>query len=280
MKVLDKKDFPKLLLEIPDVPEKLYLRGTLPKKEAKLLAVVGSRQYSDYGKKVCESLIEELAPYNISIVSGLALGIDSIAHKKALSVGLHTVAVPGSGIDDSVIYPKSHLNLAREIESNGGALVSEFDPKMEAASYTFPKRNRIVAGLSHAVLIIEAAERSGTLITARLAMEYNRDVLTVPGSIYSTKSYGPHSLLRNGAALIESGADIVEALGLSLLSKKKRAPLTSKEKMLYQELAQPLSREDVIDKSNLSIEEIDLLISTMELKGVIEIKLGKIQRTK
>jgi DNA processing protein len=251
----------------------------MPKSDTKLLAVVGSRQYSDYGKMVCETLIEELAPYNISIVSGLALGIDSIAHRKAMEVGLHTIAIPGSGLDDSVIYPKSHLNLAKDIEKNG-ALLSEFEPTTSAATYTFPKRNRIIAGISHATLVIEAAPRSGTLITARLAMEYNRDVLTVPGSIYSRKSFGPHSLIKNGAALIQSGADIVEILGLEIAPTKKKIPLTAMENILYIELSTSISKDELIEKSKLSIEEIDLLLSTLELKGAIETKLGKIRHKK
>ena len=191
-----------LLGQIPDAPKSLFFKGTPAPKDATFLAVVGSRQYTDYGKRVCEKLIRELAGYNISIVSGLALGIDSIAHKAALDVGLHTIAVPGSGLSSNVLYPSSHRNLAERIVKNGGLLLSELDPETRAAPYTFPKRNRVIIGLSHGVLIIEAKKKSGTMISARLASEYNRDVLTVPHSIYSTKAEGPHYLLKNGAGLI------------------------------------------------------------------------------
>jgi len=274
------EDYPPLLLEIPDGPKELYYRGTLPERDATLLTMVGSRGYSQYGKDVCEKLIEELAGYNISIVSGLALGLDSIAHKKALDVGLHTIAVPGSGLDESVLYPRSHRYLAKQIVSSGGALISEFEPKMKAALYTFPKRNRIMAGMSQAVLIIEASQRSGTLITARLAMEYNRDVLTVPGPIHSNKSYGPHHLIKNGAALIENGKDIVETLEIEPQKQecRKEYSLSRAEDLIYQALSSPVSKEDLMNSIGLPITDLNITLSVLELKGLVKIRLGKIHR--
>ena len=196
--IISKEKIPALLKEIPKPPKKLYVRGTLPSLELKWLAVVGSRACSTYGRQVVRHLISALTGYPIVIVSGLAYGIDAEAHKAALDAGLLTVAIPGSGVDDRVLYPRAHVNLAKEILKAGGALVSEFEPLQKAADYTFPQRNRIMAGISHATLVIEAKEKSGSLITARLATDYNRELLVVPGSIFSEESKGTHQFLKLG----------------------------------------------------------------------------------
>ncbi len=211
---LTKKQFPPLLNEIPDPPEKLFLRGALPKKNTKLLCVVGSRIATPYGQSVAFKLIEGLSGSNVAIVSGLALGIDAIAHKSALKAKLKTIAVPGSGLDDNVIYPASNRTLARTILESGGALLSEFEPSFKATPWSFPQRNRVMAGMSHATLVIEATERSGTLITSRLALDYNRDVLTVYGSIFQESTFGPHYLIKNGAIPVRNSDDILEVFGL------------------------------------------------------------------
>jgi len=201
-----------LLKEIPDPPETVYVRGKLPDADTTYLSVVGSRNCTPYGMKVVDNLISSLSGHNICIVSGLALGIDACAHRVALEAGLHTIAVPGSGIDDSVLYPKTNQGLAKEILESGGALLSEFEPTFRATKWSFPKRNRIMAGMSHAVLLIEAAEKSGTLITARMAADYNRDVLVVPGDIFSPQSHGTHQFLKLGAIPVTSAEDILDAL--------------------------------------------------------------------
>src|SRR3989338_991505 len=149
-----KGDYPPQLLEIPQVPEELFVRGTLPQDDALLLCVVGSRKHTEYWKEVCEKILSELRGFPIVIVSGLALGIDAIAHRAALKAGLKTIAVPGSGLSPSVLYPRSHNSLAKEIVKRGGALLSEFEPDTPAAPWTFPRRNRIMAGLADAVLVI------------------------------------------------------------------------------------------------------------------------------
>jgi len=278
---LSESKFPELLKEIPDKPKNLYIRGSLPSPETKLLAVVGSRRYTRYGRDVCEKLVSSLAPYDISIVSGLALGIDSIAHRAALSANIKTIAIPGSGLDDSVLYPSSHRNLAQQILKEGGTLLSEFPPLTKAAPYTFPKRNRIIAGMSHGVLIIEATERSGTLITARLGMEYNREILTVPGSIYSTNTFGPHNLIKVGATPVTCTDDILEALNVTKIEKKPQKSLkslSSTEKSLYKLLGEPQDKKELFDKINAPIHEINMTLSAMEIKGLIEERLGKIHR--
>src|SRR5690606_14344128 len=176
IRALSFEEFPPLLKEIPDAPEKLFHAGAAIREENALLAVVGSRKYTEYGKRATEAIIAGLAGMNVTIVSGLALGIDAIAHRSALKAGLQTIAVPGSGLDPDHIYPGAHRGLASEILKKGGSLLSELEPTAAVFPSNFPRRNRIMAGMSHATLVIEAAPRSGTLITARLALEYNREV--------------------------------------------------------------------------------------------------------
>ena len=191
------QEIPPILKEIPQPPKFLYSVGQLPdwQKEI-LLCVVGSRKYSAYGHDAIEKIILGLTGYPITIVSGLALGIDTLAHQFALSAGLKTLAWPGSGLNPKVIYPSTNYRLAEKILIEGGCLLSEYEPNQPATLYTFPRRNRLMAGLAKATLIIEAGAKSGTLITARLATEYNRDVLAVPGSIFSPNSYGSNWLIR------------------------------------------------------------------------------------
>jgi DNA processing protein len=263
-----------------DPPKTLYLKGTLPKSSTKLLCIVGSRRHSPYGKDVCESLIRGLRGYDIAIVSGLALGIDTIAHKTALEVGLKTIAIPGSGLDDSVLYPRMNRLLAKDIVSSGGALLSEFEPKFKATPYSFPQRNRIMAGISNSTLVIEAGEKSGTLITARLAMEYNRDVLAVPSSIFSKLSYGPHMLIRNGAVPVTKSDDILEVFGIKNNEQKKEQEqnLGVEEKRVLQLLQHPIPREELLNTIGLPIKEANILLSSMEIKGLIVEKLGELRQ--
>ncbi|MBU1292945.1 DNA-processing protein DprA [Patescibacteria group bacterium] len=215
MRQLAPRDYPKKLREIPHVPERLWLRGALPPDGHLLLAVVGSRSLSPYGKEVCEMLLKGLSGYPISIVSGLALGADACAHQAALATGLHTIAIPGSGLNDSVIAPRTNFPLAKEILRAGGALLSEQEPDHTPYPSDFPSRNRIMVGMSDAVLVIEAGERSGTLITARLATEYNRDLLCVPHRIGDPNGVGANQFIRLGAELVTEPQHILEALGLA-----------------------------------------------------------------
>jgi DNA processing protein len=269
------------LCEITDPPAELYLQGVLPKKDNKILCVVGSRKFSTYGKEACESIIAGLAGYPITIVSGLALGIDSIAHKAALSAGLQTLAVPGSGLDPKVLYPRSNLVLAEKILEAGGGILSEFDPLFRATPYSFPQRNRIMAGLSHAVLIIEAELKSGTLITSKFATEYNRDVFAVPGSIFSKTSDGPHMLIRLGATPIRSGKDILEAFGFdtqeSLPFEQRYADTSTDEMKVITLLSSPCSKDDLIRSLDMPVRDANTLLSMMEIKGMISDRGGEIR---
>lgn len=280
---LNFEEFPPQLLEIPQPPKTLYLTGILPPEETILLTVVGSRKYTSYGKMACEKIILGLAGYPIAIVSGLALGIDTIAHRAAMEAGLKTIAVPGSGLGERELYPASNLTLAKEIVARGGALLSEFPPDFRATQWSFPERNRIMAGLSRGVLIVEAGEKSGTLITARLALEYNRDVYAIPGSIFSDSASGGNTLIKRGATPVTSSADLLAALGFETTQENFAAQTkenANQEELLVLELLQePLPRDAIIQALNRPTHEINMLLSVMELKGLIKEQLGCIYKT-
>ena len=266
------EDFPVGFAEIPHPPEKLYARGSLPATDLTLLSVVGSRKYSTYGKQVVAELIAGLRDYPIGIVSGLALGIDSLAHQAALDNNLYTLAIPGGGLSDEVLYPASHKALAYQILEAGGGLLSEFAPTFKATRWSFPQRNRLVAGISQATLLIEAEEKSGTLITARLTADYNRELLVVPGSIFSKTSQGTHQFLKLGATPVTSGADILDALNVAVAERNYTAPsptLTATEENVINILREPTHRDELIRKLELSTADAGELLMTMELNGHI-----------
>lgn len=274
--------FPPLLTEIPDPPETLYCRGTLPDPSAySYLTVVGTRKHTTYGASACELIIRELAGSPVAIVSGLALGIDAVAHAAALDAGLPTVAVPGSGLDTSVLYPATNRGLAERIEAAGGALLSEFPPETRARPEFFPQRNRIMAGLAEATLVIEAAPRSGTLITARLATDYNRDVCAVPGPIFSETSHGANALIKDGAAMITSGADIREVLAIpgSAPAHDPSPDLhTDTEHRVYAMLAEPCTRDALVAQLDMDTATANACISDMEIRGIISESNGFLYR--
>ena len=279
---LEKKEFPKALLEIPQPPEDLWIIGDLPKEELTYLSVVGSRKFTSYGKESCEKIITGLKGYPIAIVSGFAIGIDTIAHKKAMQMGLKTIVFPGSGLSDEAIYPKTNVRLMREVIENGGCLISEFEPDFKATQWSFPMRNRLMAGISRAVLIIEAEEKSGTLITARLTTEYNRDLLVVPGSIFSANSKGTNRLLHQGATPVTCAEDVLEALGFEQEKdeeKQKRLfeDLSPEEKKIADLLREPISRDDLIRAMKMPIPTANALLSIMEIKGLIKEEMGEIR---
>jgi DNA processing protein len=281
IKKLEQKEYPELLKEINDPPKQLFLKGELPPDNMKYLCIVGSRKYSPYGKEVCKTLIDGLRGYNVVIVSGLALGIDAIAHEAALEAGLITIAIPGSGLGEKALHPSANRNLAKRILEAGGALISEFEEDFKATLWSFPQRNRIMAGMSHAVLIIEAEEKSGTLITSKFATEYNRDVLTVPASIFSGNSYGPHMLLRLGATPIRNSNDILEALGFNTKKEKQQIleleNLSEKEQKVIEVLNTPMSRDELITELDFPIQEINVTLSAMEIKGIIKERMGEMR---
>ena len=284
IKKLAKSKFPKALLEIPQPPKDLWIIGELPPANLIYLCVVGSRRFTSYGKEACEKIIAGLKSYPIVIVSGFAMGIDTIAHKKAMQVGLPTLVFPGSGLSDSAMYPKSNVRLMREVVEKGGCLISEFEPEFKATQWSFPMRNRLMAGISKAVLIIEAEEKSGTLITARLTTEYNRDLLVVPGSIFSSNSKGTNRLLHQGATPITCSEDVLEALGFEIPKDEEKQArlfldLSPEEKIVVGILREPTSRDDLIRSLKMSTPTGNALLSIMEIKGLIKEELGEIRLT-
>ena len=258
------------LTHIPDPPETLYYQGNLPGSHLALLTVVGSRQYSSYGKQVVTELIAGLAQYPIGIISGLARGIDGLAHEAALHAGLYTLAIPGSGLGRSVLYPARHRGLAEQILQAGGGLLSELPPNTRAARWTFPQRNRVMAGLAQATLLIEAAEKSGTLITARLCVEYDRELLVTPGNIFSPLSYGTHQFLKLGATPVTTSADIVSALQLEHTAPDEQPlQLTRTEAAVFDALQEPVPIDVIIKRTDYTEREVSTALMALEMKSYI-----------
>lgn len=284
IRTLKPEHYPEALKEIPSPPEEIYYAGELINGEDTIfLGVVGTRKFSNYGKDACEKIIGGLAGYNIVIVSGLALGIDSIAHRAALDSGLRTIAIPGSGLADKVLHPHSNLKLAQEIVENGGCLMSEFPPDYPAGLHTFPQRNRIIAGLSRAVLVIEAPEKSGALITSAFALDFNRDVFAVPGSIFNENSKGTNRLIRMGATPITGAEDILDAFELAQPGENLKINLedgsfSPLEKEILSALLEPIAKDDLIRKIGRPAPEINSALTMMQLNGIIKESGGEIRR--
>jgi len=221
-----------------------------------------------------------LAEYKIVIVSGLAIGIDAISHKTAISNNMKTIAVLGSGLSDEVLYPRQNLRLSREIVEKDGCVISEYPYAMKAGLHTFPQRNRIVAGLSKGTFVIEAPEKSGALITANFAVDYNRDVFALPGSIFSENSKGTNNLIKTGAAPITSSEDILRLLGFEIeTAEKEKIALSPLEEKIISALTEPMPRDELIRKTGLTAKEINPTLSILEIRGIIKESGGEIYRT-
>ncbi len=261
--------YPKLLREIHRPPARLYVHGKLI--DVPLVAIVGSRRPTEYGRTATYRLASELAAAGMGIVSGLALGIDTVAHQAALAAGGYTVAVLGSGL--SSIYPASNRTLAKRIVESGGAVITEQEPEMPALRHHFPARNRIIAGMSRGVIVTEAAENSGSLITARDARDENREVMAVPGNITSSLSAGSNSLLLAGAHPILKAQDVLNGLGLSspALPRAESLPASKEEAVLLELLGQGISSShELIGRSGLSASQFAQVISLMEINGKVK----------
>ena len=277
---LTPEKFPTLLKEINDPPKELYIQGPYPSETNKFLTVVGSRRISPYGKVACEKLISGLRGYPVVIISGLAMGTDAAAHESAIENNLATIAVPGSGLDPRVLYPRTNVRLAEKILEKGGCLLSEYAPDFQATPWSFPRRNRIMAGLAHATFVIEAEKKSGTLITSKLATEYNRDVLALPGPITSSLSEGPNMLIRLGATPITSSENILEVLGFKVEEKKEKdfSDCTEEEKMILDALASPISRDSLIRLLGWPAHKTNITLASLELNGYIAEEMGEIRK--
>ena len=272
----------KYFSNFPSPPTELFIRGKFPdESHLVFLTIVGARHHSIYGKETCEYLIKGLRGYPIVIVSGLAIGIDAIAHQAALDAGLLTISFPGSGLGENVLYPNNNRNLAREILKHGGCLLSEYPEYYSSKDWMFPRRNRLMAGISRATLIIEATHKSGSRITTKLATDFNRDVLAVPGSILDKLSEAPNELIRMGAIPITSSQDILEALGFAITETPPAdlfSQCTNQESDVLKLLGSPKLRGDIIRELDLPTAEVNSLLSQMEIKGLIKESGGAMQR--
>lgn len=269
------KEYPKVLKEISNAPKQLFVRGELPKNDDMNFAIVGTRAATEYGKTLAFKIAKELSELGFNIVSGMALGIDTQAHLGALAGNGKTVAVLGSGIDDNSIYPQENLRLAKKIIENNGAVISEYDPELKPEIWYFPERNRIISGLSRGVLVVEAPEKSGTLITVKLALEQNREVFAIPGSIFSKNSIGTNKLIKSGAKLVTSVDDILEELNLTDLKSEKTKTeinnLTGDEKIILNIIEkEPIQVDKICEISKITIGKILSIISILEIRGIIK----------
>ena len=291
VRVISQQDesYPELLKNIPDAPLLLYWKGVLEKVDNLAVAIVGSRKASVYGLNIAGRFAEELSEFGISVISGMARGIDTIAHKGALSKKGSTVAVLGSGLAN--IYPKENTKLFHQITETG-AVISEFPMSTDPISFNFPRRNRIISGMSLGIIVVEAFERSGALITSRLALEQGREVFALPGNINSPGAKGTNKLIREGAKLITSLQDVLEELkpqmqGYLELEKKedvkekvtisKPLPdLSVKEEKVYEILSEePVHIDMLVHQSAMSISELSSVILGLELQNLIKLLPGK-----
>ncbi|MBI4186695.1 MAG: DNA-protecting protein DprA [Chloroflexi bacterium] len=266
------QDYPSRLKEIYDYPPVIYVRGSLLPEDEWCLAVVGTRRATVYGRQVAEEIVADLARSKITIASGLARGIDSVAHRAALDAGGRSIAVFACGLD--IVYPGENADLARQIIQRG-ALVSEYPLGTKPKAENFPRRNRILSGLSLGVLIIEAGDTSGAMITARLALEQNREVFAVPGSILSPASRGTNLLIQEGAKLVRDYADILEELNLTAVAHqiemKEIIPSSDTEALLLKQLsAEPTHIDEVCRSTGLPAPTISSTLAMMELKGLVK----------
>ncbi len=269
--------YPKLLREIPDHPLILYVRGNFDWSSLEhkpLVAIVGSRKFTPYGEQVALRLSHDLAEAGVIVVSGLAFGIDKKAHEGSLDASGETFAVLGGGLIDKDIAPRSHVTLAEKIMKSG-ALISEYPPHTEIMPGNFPARNRIIAGLIQGIIVIEAAEKSGSLITATLALEYNRDVFAVPGSIFSPVSQGTHALIKRGAKLVTHVQDILEELRLvtDTVTDNSTRPLlelNETEQLIFTKLSHDHQEiRSLLQATTLPIGELQATLTLLEIKGLV-----------
>ncbi len=280
-------NFPVLLGEISDAPEVLFYRGTMEKRDERAIAIIGSRRETRYGREQAFKIARDLAQNGITVVSGLAYGIDTAAHLGALEGGGRTIAVLGSGLN--CVYPKDNVPLAERIAGSGGAVISELPPDAEPLAYHFPVRNRIVSGLAHGVLLVEAREKSGTMITVGHALTQGRDVFALPGPVDAPGSVVPHRFLREGARLCTCAEDILEDMGWLRAEKQMMMPcvtqniedLSEVQRTIYDSLTSEVrSFEELMTRNDLTAGDLNVHITMLEMRGLVECLPGRIYKVR
>lgn len=271
---INQPGYPEILTQIPDPPHTLFVRGKLPDEKLPSIAVVGTRNHTLYGKQVCAEIVSGLAHQGVAIVSGLALGVDGVAHETALNNSGKTIAVLGSGVNKDSIYPAFHQRLAERIIESGSAVISEYPPGFTPTRYSFPARNRIIAGLTLGTLVIEAPTESGSLITAKCALDYNREVMAIPHPLSSIKGEGCNNLIKLGATLIRSAQDVLEALNLKnaqqTIEKQSLTPSSPNEAAILKILSsEPLHIDFIIKQAGLDSQSVTSTLMLMEIKGIV-----------
>ncbi len=269
---IDDELYPKLLRKISDPPKALYVRGELLKNEI-CFGIVGTRRCSDYGKEIAFSIARDLAQAGLTVVSGMARGIDSFSHQGALERKGRTVAVLGTGLDEKSIYPQENLKLAKRILTESGCLISEYPEGTPGMKSNFPERNRIISGMSLGVLVIEAKFGSGALITANWARKQKRKIFAVPGTVHSKNSQGPHSLIKKGAILVEKADDILKELNLPCLRSglKQLKGESLEENLILKVLREgSLSIDKIIEKTKLTPQIVSANLSLMEINDKVK----------
>jgi len=269
---IENKNYPKPLKKIKNAPKVLYYKGKISSDEL-CFAVIGTRRYSSYGKQVTLEIAGQLSGVGLTIVSGLAPGIDTFAHTAVVEQRKRTIAVLGTGLDEKSIYPKENIELARKIIGSGGLLISEYPPGTRGTRFTFPQRNRIISGLSKGVLIIEAKQKSGSLITANYAFSQKRKVFAIPGSIYSLNSRGTNFLIKRGAKLVDNANDILQELNLSAPPAAPGAAggiQTLEENLILDILKEEaLHLDKIIEKTKLNPAAMASALTILELKDKV-----------
>ncbi len=267
----ESKEYPRRLKEIDQPPPVLYVRGDLTLEDEWAVAIVGTRRVTAYGRQMAEELAGYLAGNGITVVSGLARGVDGLAHKAALAAGGRSIAVLGSGVDH--IYPPEHRNLADEICANG-AVISDYAPGTPPEGVNFPPRNRIISGLSLAVIVVEAGKKSGALITAKFAADQGRDVFAIPGNVHAPQSIGTNQLIQDGARPLLQPKDVLEALNLQQIQEYRAArhviPSDEVEAKLIEILrTEPVHVDELSRAAGYSVQKVSAALTMLELKGVV-----------
>jgi DNA processing protein len=279
---LGDEDFPALLEEITDPPDLLFYKGSMRKHEERAISIIGSRRETGYGREQAFRIARDLAANGITVVSGLARGIDTAAHEGALDGGGRTIAILGSGIKR--VYPPENMDLAERMIAQGGAVISEFHPNAGPLAFHFPFRNRLVSGLSHGVLLIEAREKSGTQITIGHALAQGREIFALPGQVGAPGSEVPHRMIREGARLVTSAADILDDMGWQYgkSAEQMEMPmpdLTNQQRRLYDALCdEPKGFDELSRFLEISVPQLNVALTQLELSGLIETLPGRMFR--